>query len=729
MIKGTVRKIIYKSDTNFIVGVFKIRYTEYEEMQNYVNKTITFTGTFLELRVEGDYIFYGDLITHSKYGYQFKVNNYEQVMPEDKDSIIAFLSSDLFPNIGYKTAIKIVDVLKEEAIDKILDNYENLLLVPSLTIKKAKMIYDILSKESNSYKTIIYLQKLGFSINESSKIYNKYKEETINIIEDNIYQIVEDILGIGFLTIDRIAINLNEEYNSERRIKACILYIMSDLCLKNGHTYNIKTDIYLGIKNYLGFDLELSNFDYYLLILNKEGKVIIDDNKYYLKKYYETESMNAITIGLLCKETKEININLDKYIKNLEKRLEIKYNDEQKNAIKESIRNNFLIITGGPGTGKTTIIKAIVELYKDINKIDDSNLINSIALLAPTGRAAKRIIETSCFPAMTIHKFLKWNKETNSFGINENNKSSVNLVIIDEVSMIDNMLLNCLFKGLKTNIKVIFVGDHNQLPSVGPGQVLKDLIESNKIPVIELNYLYRQQKNSYIINLAYEINNGELSSKYLEKHDDYNFIECSRNDIKRVIVELCKKAENKKFAFKDIQVLVPMYKGINGIDTINNMLQEVFNPKHLKKFEIEHLGVIYREGDKVLQIKNNNDLNVSNGDIGIIESINKVDSKIIIIINFDNELVEYSLKDFDDIRLGYAISIHKAQGSEFDIVIIPMDLSFSKMLYRKLIYTAVTRTKKFLMLVGDNLAFKMAVLNERDEKRQTSLKEMVIKQF
>ncbi len=725
-IKGTVRNIFYKNDNGYMIGIFKIKYTEDEDLQQYLNKTITFTGSFFDIKENGDYIFYGILANHPKYGVQYNVSNYEQIMPESKNGVIAFLSSDLFKGVGLRTATMIVDKLGDKALDLILENHDNLLLIPSMTKNKAKKIHEVLVKEASSYKTMIYLQNLGFSMGEVAKIYNRYKEETNSIIEKNVYQLIEDIDGIGFISTDKIAFKLGVKEDDKERIEACILYIMSDLCLKNGNIYNELEDIYLGVSNYLNFNMEIDPFNYYLLKLNENNKIIITKHQYYLKDYYEAEKSNALKIIALGKNNNNTYTNVDKEIKKLEETENIKYNNEQSLAIKESMNKNFLIITGGPGTGKTTIINAIVNLYKKLNKVEEEKSKDIISLLAPTGRAAKRLKEATGFSAVTIHKFLKWNKETNGFAINEYNKVQSKFIIVDEVSMIDNFLLNSLFKGLIDDVKVILVGDHNQLPSVGSGQVLKDLIESAKVPVIELNYLYRQQATSYIISLAHQINKGVLSLEYKQKKDDYNFIECTKKDIKDIIVKICQKALDKGFNYKDIQVLVPMYKGINGIDAMNKALQVIFNPFSQQKKEKEYQGVIYREGDKVLQIKNNNDIGISNGDIGIIESFLKIDGKEKIIIDFDGEIVTYSLKEFDDVRLGYAISIHKAQGSEFDIVVIPMDLSFNRMLYRKLIYTGITRTKKSLMLVGQSVAFENSVYNVREEKRKTTLKEMII---
>jgi exodeoxyribonuclease V alpha subunit len=641
-------------------------------------------------------------------------------MPESENGIISFLSSKLFPGVGVRLATKIVNTLGDKVLDLIMEDYNNLLVVPSMTEKKAMKIQNILKRESASYKIIINLQSLGFTMNEASKIYKYYKEATMTIIEDNIYSIVDDIEGIGFLTVDKIASRLEFKSDDERRIASCITYIMYDLCMTNGNIYNDLESIYNGVSNYLDFELSLDEFKYYLFKLNERGKIIIEDECYYLTDFYKREVYNANFINKLLSITNSSSSDLDKYIKVLESTSNIKYNEKQRLAIKSSFLKNILVITGGPGTGKTTIIKAIVELYIRLNNLTIEKANEEMALLAPTGRAAKRITESSGISAMTIHKFLKWNKETNDFGINEFNKAKVKFVIIDEVSMIDNTLLSHLFEGLPPNIKMILVGDHNQLPSVGPGEILKDLINSNVIPVIELNDLYRQKDSSYIVSLAHDIKDGVIPKSYNLKKDDYNFIEARSNDIKDIVTQLCQKAIDKGYSPSEIQVLIPMYKGTNGIDAMNLLLQSVFNPSNNSN-TFTHNNVTYRIGDKVLQIKNNNDLNISNGDIGTIENIIHKDGEYTILIDFNDEIFEYEAKDFDDIRLGYAISIHKAQGSEFDIVILPMDLSYNRMLYRKLIYTGVTRAKKSLMIVGSPDAFKKAIMNEKEEKRKTSL--------
>lgn len=724
-IKGTIRNVYYKTDKGFMVGIFKIRETNDKELEEYLNKTITFSGNFHELIEEADYILYGDVSTHPKYGFQYKVTYYEKLIPEEKNSIISFLSSDLFPGIGLKTATKIVEKFGENTIDIILEDYNNLLLIPSLKEEKAKMIYDILYNEQLSYKTILYLEEKGFSVNESVKIYETYKANTVNIIENNIYELIDKVSGIGFKTVDKVALDMGMNKEDNRRIEACILYSMYDLCLTNGNTYSTFNEIYLRCYKYLGIDIDISTFEYYVLSLNKQGRIIIIEDKYVLKNIYDIETSIAKKITILSnKEKKELK-HSNTFIDTLEKIFDIKYNKLQKQAIISSLENKINIITGGPGTGKTTIIKGIVELYKQINLLTFDSLTKDVALLAPTGRAARRITETTNFKAVTIHKFLKWDKATDTFQVNKYNKSDAKIVIIDESSMIDMFLFNSLLEGLTDDVRIILVGDYNQLPSVLPGQILKDLIDSDIIPVVKLNELYRQKEDSYIVSLANEVKNGNLEENFTLKKSDYNFIETKKENIEIIVSELCKKALEKGYTYNQLQVLVPMYKGANGIDNLNNKLQDIFNPKQDNKDEFIYNEVIFREGDKVLQTKNINDLEISNGDIGIIDSITNTNNNVKAIINFDGIVVEFTKKNFEDLKLGYAISIHKSQGSEFEIVIMPMDISYKRMLYRKLIYTGITRAKKSLTIVGEKEAFIYGI-KRVEETRDTLLCNMII---
>jgi len=726
-IKGIYKRSIFKSDKGYIIGLFKVKDTSDEELELYINKTITFTGYFADLKEEDNYIFYGNLIEHPKYGMQYEVNEYERLKPNDTEGIVEFLCSDLFKGIGEKLARNIVSVLGTDCLDMILEDKSCLNLVPKLTSKKAETIYNTLYKYEESHKTIVYLNEIGFTMQDALEIYNVYKQYTMNKIETNIYSILDKIEDIPFTKIDQIALNMGLEKESESRIKYCILYVMQQITYKNGDTYLEIEEIYDNTCKYLNLEIDLNIFKSYLNILKEEYKIITDYEKYYLKDIFDSELEIIKKIHILnnLKKTKYKTLETD--IKELEKYLNITYNEDQLNAIKTSLTENIAIITGGPGTGKTTIIRGITRLYQDLNKLSPKEATEEIALLAPTGRAAKRLSESTNLPAYTIHRFLKWNKETNEFQVNEYDKAMQKLIIIDETSMIDINLLGSLFKGLRDNIKLVLVGDDNQLPSVGPGQILKDLINSEKIKTVKLNTLYRQKDDSYINKLAEEIRNNTLTENFIEKKSDYQFLECNSQLIKPSLEGICKQIIKKGFNYKQVQIMAPMYAGIVGIDSLNQTLQEVFNPKDESKLEIEYGDVIFRENDKILQLVNMPDDNVFNGDIGVIEKIIPANisesKKNEIYVDYDGNIVKYLPKDFNKIKHGYIISIHKSQGSEFDTVILPISKYYKRMLYKKLIYTAITRAKRKLIILGEKEAFIYSVNNNEEYIRKTSLEE------
>lgn len=724
-IKGNYRKSIFKSDMGYVIGLFKVRDTNDEFMKDYINKTITFTGYFHDLNEDDTYFFYGEGLDHPRYGFQYQVAEYERVKPEDKDGIIEFLASDLFPGIGEKMAISIVEILGENTLDLILEDPSCLSMVPKLTTKKANKIHDILTRYEESHKTIVYLTDLGFNMKDALNIYSRYKKETIQKIEHNIFRLIDEINDISFVRVDEISKKLNIDELDHRRIKACIMYVFRNVIYKNGDTYLEFDDIYNNTCAYLKYVIDQKNFEEYIIELKDEEKIVIDDDLYYLKEIWDAEENIANKIKILLNKNKEKHKKLNEFIKIMEKDNQIYYNDKQISAIKSSVENNLLIITGGPGTGKTTIIKAIVEIYKYLNSLDYDLLVEHVALLAPTGRAAKRMSESTLLPANTIHRFLKWNKETNEFGVNEYNKDHSKLIIIDEASMIDINLFNSLLKGLTDNIKVILVGDFNQLPSVGPGQILKDLIESNVIDTVHLDLLYRQDENSYITTLAQEIRKDELSNDFLRQRSDYTFLECNNNSIRTSLANICKQITIKGYDYKRVQVMAPMYAGINGIDNLNKELQNVFNPPSDEKIELKYGDTIFRENDKILQLVNMPEENIFNGDIGIIKNIvfsnNSNSGKNEIHVDFDGNIVKYIPKDFTKIKHGFIISIHKSQGSEFEVVVMPISSSYKRMLYRKLIYTGVTRAKKKLILLGDTDSFIYSVHNNNEYIRKTKL--------
>lgn len=720
-IKGVFRKFIFEGNNNYVIGLFRIKETNDESLIDFENRTITITGYFHELTIDENYIMKGEVINNPKYGLQYNVKEYERITPEGKDAIIDFLSSGLFPKVGNKTAKQIVDTLGDDTLKLIEEDYSNLLLVPNMKTDKAKKIHDILVKYNESYNVIIFLNDIGFTTKDSMNIYNFLRDDTLNTVKNNVYSLIDIIPEITFLKVEKVRKKLDIDDNDKNRIMYGLEYVFRNLCFNLGDTYLYVEDLLKESIKVLKIDFTQDDIDYYLYELQKIGKVKIVGKKIFLSEYYNSENYISDTLYYLTnkKDTKYKNINNE--IESVELYFDIKYNKEQKDAIRNSIIKNFNIITGGPGTGKTTIIKGIVEVYKKINNLNFMDLTNKMVLLAPTGRAAKRMGESALMPASTIHRFLKWNKETDTFMINEQNKSNVDFVIIDEVSMIDSILLSNLLKGLKKDVKIVMIGDYNQLESVGPGKILKDLIDSDIVNVIKLNELYRQKEDSYIVSLAKEIKEDNLDEEFNNKKADFNFIETSNSNIKIYIKELVNKAIEKGYNSKDIQVLVPMYKGENGIDNLNRILQEVFN-KDVGQNSIRYGDVVYRVNDKVLKLENDPDNNVFNGDIGYIKDIDDKE----ITIDFDGNIVIYKPKDFNTIKHAYAISIHKAQGSEFKIVLLPISMSYKIMLYKKLIYTAVTRAKQSLTIIGNKEAFIYAVNNTNAYERRTYLKDALL---
>ena len=720
-IKGIFRKFIFEGNNNYVIGLFRIKETNDDSLFDYENRTITITGYFHELTIDENYIMKGEVINNPKYGLQYNVKEYERITPEGKDAVIEFLSSGLFPGIGEKTAKQIVDTLGKDTLKLIEEDYSNLLMVPNLKEEKAKNIHDILVKYNESYNTIIFLNEIGFTTKDSMSIYNMLKEDTIRVVKNNVYSLIDLIPEISYVKIEKVRKKLDIDDEDKNRIMYGIEYVFKNTCFNLGDTYLEIDDLFDDIRRITGIDFNKEEIEYYLYELQKLGKIIVVGKKYFLSEYYNSENYISDTLYYLTnkKDTKYKNINND--IEAVEMYFDIKYNKEQKQAIKNSIVKNFNIITGGPGTGKTTIIKGIVEVYKKIHKLNYMDLTNKMALLAPTGRASKRMGESALMPASTIHRFLKWNRETDTFMINEQNKSDVDFVIIDEVSMIDTELLANLLKGLKKDVKIVMIGDYNQLESVGPGKILKDLIDSDMVNVIKLNELYRQKEDSYIVTLAKEIKDNNLDIDWNDKKADFNFIETASSNIRAYIKELVNKAIEKGYNSKDIQVLAPMYKGENGIDNLNKILQEVFNPDKGQN-SIKYADIVYRENDKVLKLENDPDNNVFNGDIGYIKKIEDKE----ITIDFDGNIVIYKTKDFNTIKHGYAISVHKAQGSEFKIVLMPITNSYKIMLYRKLVYTAITRAKQSLIIVGSKDAFMYAINNTNAYERRTHLKDSLL---
>lgn len=727
-IKGKVRNIIYQNkDNGYVVAVFRIKETNDTKMEEYVGKTVTITGTFLEINEEELYILYGKSVRHERFGFQYQVAFYEKEKISSEEALIEFLSSSLIKGCGEKTALKIVEVLGMDAINKIKEDETSLDGISGLSDTKKKAIRSSLLEYSDADDALVKLKEMGFSITEATKIYKKYGASTKYIIESNLYILTEIM---DFNKIDAIYKN-NHEDMDEVRIKACVLETMRRISNSHGDTYYLLEEIKDGLKREFDLVLDDITFEEIIYTLESENKIVVENNLYYLTEYYEAEEDIANNLYQLNANNITPFYGFEEELKKLEEENNVIYNEDQKNAIKKALENKITIISGGPGTGKTTIINAIVKLYIKMHDYSPMEVLANIALLAPTGRASKKMSSSTGLPAMTIHRFLKWNKDTGNFGVNEYHKAVENLIIVDEMSMIDVNLFDALLKGIKSNVQLVMVGDIHQLPSVGPGLILNDLIDSDLFTFCPLEKIYRQSENSYIPYLALEIKNKDLSDDFLSQKDDYNFLSVDSKYIKDMIKKICLMSKEKGLTEEDIQILAPMYKGENGIDNLNVLLQELFNPKDLKKVEIKYGDVIYRENDKVLQLQNNPDSNVFNGDIGYVRKIIPKSSKNkeSIIIDFEGVKVEYTKEDLIQIKHAYAITIHKSQGSEFPHVILPVTRNYYKMLYNKLIYTGVSRAKKSLVIIGEKESFMMAVNNDYASLRKTTLKDKLMHKF
>ena len=723
-IEGVYKRTIFNnSDNGYLVGLIKVTENDIDASLN--NKTITFTGYFNDINIEDNLRLVGTFTRHNRYGEQFSVTSYEIIMPTTENSIISFLSSGIFKGIGEGKAKRIYETLGDDCISIMSNDIDALVGIKGISKKNREDIYNTLLEYSDNLEIIVKLNEYGFNSKDSTTLYHKYKNKVIELIDEDIYNLVNEDTNFGFKKIDNLALKLDYSNDDIRRIKAGIIYVINEVVNTVGDTYLFKSEIYNYLKRALLVILEEDYFDQAINDLIKEDKLVLIDNKYYLKKVYDAECNIAKRISYLTNLDDNKYKKLNELLLNNEKKYNIDYNSEQEEAIKNSFIKNVLVITGGPGTGKTTIIKSIVSIYQELYKLSRDELYEKITLLAPTGRASKRIMETVNMPASTIHRFLKWNKETNKFGVNEHNKVHTDMVIVDEASMVDTYLLDNLLKGLRFDTKLILVGDVNQLPSVGSGQILKDIIDTEKVPVVKLEKLYRQEANSNIITFAYDVNNGVYDNSLFNNYDDLTYIKTDSYNLMDKFSELC--YTYKDYDYNDLIMMAPMYKTINGIDNLNNIAREIFNPKENNKHEIVIGDTLFRENDKVIELVNMPDYNVFNGDIGIITEIDKDKNEVT--VDYDGNIVKYTKSNYTNFKLGYVISIHKSQGSEFKVVIMVLLNEFNRMLYRKLLYTGITRAKQNLFILGEEEAIKKAINNNELLKRKTSLYEMINDRF
>ncbi|MHA8138652.1 SF1B family DNA helicase RecD2 [Lactobacillaceae bacterium Scapto_B20] len=731
-ILGTIRAVFFENPDNF----YKVLSVQIKEANfDWSGEDIVVVGNFGELDPDKEYRFFGRLVEHPKYGQQFRAEHYKGNKPTTSKGLIAYLSSDDFPGIGGKTAERIISQLGNNLIDQILNN-QSIVDSLDLSTKQKETLLSGIQEHNGVEQIIITLNEYGLGSSLSAKIYNRYKGNTLSVISSNPYQLVEDINGISFKKADMMASQMGFSDDSPGRVRAGIITTLNQLSIKNGGTY---TDAKSLVEESLTLlndsrDSSINEDDIATQVIGlaKDNKIVGDDDRVYLSSLYNDEWSIAENIKRIQAPSDDkqslSDDQLDKIIKQIERDNQIQYDDSQIDALKGAMKSDVFLLTGGPGTGKTTIIKGILSLYAKIHDLSlsikdypDSDY--PFLLAAPTGRAAKRMRETTGAEASTIHKLLGLNVNDDE-KIDDFEQQTINgqILIVDEMSMVDTYLFNRLMQAVPDHMKVILVGDRDQLPSVGPGQIFNDLLESKTIPSLILKKIHRQDNNSTIIDLAHDIKAGQLPSDFTSNKSDRSFISCNANQVQSVIEQIVNKAHQKGFSAFDIQVLAPMYRGPIGVNSLNTIIQSVMNPKKPGQKEVEYRNVNYRIGDKILQLVNSSENNVFNGDIGRIVSIEenkKNSSQDKLIIAFDDAEVTYQRKDWDQITLAYCTTIHKAQGSEFKMVILPIVPQYMRMLKRNLLYTAVTRASKLLVLAGDLGSFERCVESKSTERHTT----------
>ncbi|MFA6627644.1 MAG: ATP-dependent RecD-like DNA helicase [Bacilli bacterium] len=722
---AVVRVTYYDEEKGF--GIVKIK-LDYKDSDMAKYKTTLFSNVLTVLSsfdrkpmIEEEFEFSGEFEV-SSYGPQFKAKTFSRRNEQSKEGIITYLSSDYFPGIGQVAATKIFDVLGKTCLKDIVHD-RNLLDQVDLSTKQKAVLYDGLVENYQNEQELVNLLNLGISMKIAIRITRSLPENAYQLICENPYQLIDLIDGIGFARADGIAMQIGILKNSPLRLKAAMLFVLKNAVFSTGNTYIKPDDWYQSAIHFTNQETEVLTKDIFedlKLSLLKEQKIIQDSQRdiYLIKIYYDEVKLATrlrIFLNNDCREfdapqvEKELNQTM---IKN-----RIEYNPKQYEAIKTALLEPISIITGGPGTGKSTIIKGIIDTYSALFPHADI-VKESIKLVAPTGRAAKRLCEVTHHQATTIHKLLEYDGG-DVFFVTPDAPIDAKMIIIDEFSMVDISLASLLLNCILPTTKVVIVGDSDQLPSVGPGNVLYDCIVSKEITTVRLDKIHRQANDSTIIDLAHHINHGEVPLDLFALQDDRTFIQVDDLHLIRMIEQTIHQAMDKGFdLIFDIQVLVPLYRGDVGIDAINYHLQDRFNPSIE---QVNHLSRRFRVNDKVIQLVNRQDKQVMNGDIGSILSLEFEQEKFKrLTVMFDFGPVIYEAEELEDLSLAYAVSIHKAQGSEFPVVIMPFSFKYYIMLKRKLIYTGITRAKKYLILIGSKDAFSRGVIQVEDP-RQTKL--------
>jgi len=720
-LEGTVERISFFNEENGFT-VAKLSTKENDDL-------VTAVGFFPTLEVGEVLKLQGDWILHKEYGYQIKVKSYETLMPATVKEIENYLSSGVIKGIGAATAKKIVDRFKEQTLEIIEREPQRLLEVSGIGEKKLEMIISSYEQQQETREIMLFLQQYGIGPNVAVRVYKNYKEKSIDVLKENPYRLADEVYGIGFKTADRIAQKMGVEIDSLDRLVSGVKYTMYKAAEK-GHVFLPKEILLHKAEGLLKVPSELLNQA--LLALEEKEDIVIEISEerqdVYLTAFHFSEKSVARKLFLLSALSETPLSLTEEDIDKIEDRSKVKMAQKQREALEKAAKYGVLVITGGPGTGKTTTIKSLIDFFKGHGL--------TVALAAPTGRAAKRMSEATGEEAKTIHRLLDYKAYEEggmAFGKGIEDPLDEDVIIIDETSMVDIILMHHLLSAIKPGARLILVGDMDQLPSVGPGSVLREIIESKQLPVVILDEIFRQAQESMIIVNAHRINRGYFP--YLNVRDKDFFFEqvLAPEEILNTILELVSVRLPRYAGFdplEDIQVLTPMKKGVVGVANINEKIQKTLNPPSKDKRDWNFRGEIFREGDKVMQLKNNYDKEVFNGDLGHIVRIDDEGEITVSFIDSNQERqITYQGQELEELSLSYALSVHKSQGSEFPVVIMPISTSHYVMLQRNLLYTAVTRARKLLVLVGTKQALMTCIHNNRALRRYGHLSDRIISEF
>ncbi|EMB69223.1 ATP-dependent RecD-like DNA helicase [Streptococcus mutans] len=721
---GTIDRVIFENTSNF----FKIILLEIDDTDSdFDDFEIIVTGTIADV-IEGEnYTFWGELTQHPKYGQQLKVERYQRAKPSSA-GLIKYFSSQHFKGIGKKTAEKIIHLYGDDPIDNILEDPDKLESISGLSKANRENLVSKLRLNYGAEQILAKLAEYGLNNKTAVQIFERYKEESLTVITENPYQLVEDIQGIGFKMADKLAEQVGINSDAPQRFRAALVHTLLETSIDKGDTYIeakelLEKSLFI-LEEVRQIELDPSQIAQELTQLISEDKVqnigtkIFDNTLFYAESGIH-KHLTRILDRPLEKEISSQDIQTE--IKHIQAEFNINYDKAQKNAIQKAIQSKVFLLTGGPGTGKTTVVNGIIKAYANLHQIDLQKSDRPIILAAPTGRAARRMNELTGLPSATIHRHLGLNGDSEYQALDD--FLDCDLIIIDEFSMVDTWLANQLFSAIASNTQIVIVGDSDQLPSVGPGQVLADLLKINRLPQVSLTKIFRQSEDSTIVTLANQIRQGRLPTDFTAKKADRSYFEAQSTHIPQMIQKIVSSALKSGIDAQEIQILAPMYRGQAGITHLNKLMQDLLNPLN-NQLEFQFNDLHFRKGDKVLHLINDAQINVFNGDIGYITDLipakyteSKQDEMI---LDFDGTEINYPRNEWLKITLAYAMSIHKSQGSEFKVVILPVTRQSGRLLQRNLIYTAITRSKSKLVMLGEIAAFDNAIKNE-GTKRKTYL--------